>query len=87
MRGRGTTVRSVGSDVQTKGVSPNPYLTRFGPWTFVSFCVEVKFEPEHVVEDMSYVEPITQDTVKKLQKPMVQKTASGPSGTSCGGSH
>jgi hypothetical protein len=38
-----------------------------------------------VVEDMSYVEPITQETVQKLQKPMVQKTAS--TGTGCGGSH
>jgi hypothetical protein len=47
---------------------------------------EVKFEPEHVVEDMSYVEPITQETVQRLQKPMVQKTASN-TGATCGGSH
>lgn len=35
---------------------------------------------------MSYVEPITQETVQKMQKPMVQKTASS-AGTTCGGSH
>jgi hypothetical protein len=42
---------------------------------------EVKFEPEHVVEDRSHVEPITQETVKKFQSPVVQKTTASRSDT------
>jgi hypothetical protein len=38
---------------------------------------EVKFEPEHVDgPDMRVVEPITEETVAKLQKPMVETTKS-----------
>jgi hypothetical protein len=60
------------------------FVTRRRPCLFFLHCsspspftAEVKFEPEHMIEDTSHVEPITHETVKKLQKPMVEQQKGG----------